>query len=301
MLKIPSQSNKLWTHGLLILGLCIAGGNFIAVKQVVNHAMTPVQFVMVRVTITAIFFTIVSLFIPENKKITLNDHIRLFSCAVCGVAVNQYFFYAGMQLTSPINASIFNLMLPVTIAVLSYFWLKQPMNNYILAGLMFSLAGAAVLIDFAKVSFSQSTFWGDLFVLINAIFFGIYLIGIVPLAQKYHAVTITKWLFVYGFIIFLPIGGAEALQSDFSQFTDNDWYAFIFVIVFTSWIAYFLNNYMPKIASTYLIGVYVYAQPFVTTLFSLILGKDELTIKKVICGLIIIFGIYLVQYGRAKQ
>ena len=271
--------------------------------MLVPEVISPDALVMVRILSGALFFSVMAMVYAKDqiKMVSRRDLFLLVACGIFGVATNQYFFYHGMKLTNPINGSIFNLINPITIIIASYFILDEKINFLTVVGFVFSATGALLLLDFHNFSVSGSTFWGDLMIMINAISFGIYVVIVAPLARKYNAFLISSGSFITGLIIYLPIGMDDLLETDFSKFQNSHWAAFWYIILFTTLFVYFLNNFIPKLTSPRIIGFYVYFQPFVASIVAIVLGKDELTLRKIWCGLFIIAGIYLAQMSRTKD
>lgn len=258
--------------------------------------------IWLRLFVAGIFFTAMSATLPKEKHINFNkrDILILFLCGLFGSVLNQIFFYYGLKITQPINASIFNLLNPITIIVLSYFLLKESITKITLGGFAIALLGCAFLLDTGSFSLSGSTFWGDIFVVINAIFFGTYVVLVSKLSGRFHPFVISKWMLIIGIILTTPLSWGALSTTHWTLIEPNVWTAIAFIIIFNTIIAYWITNYLPSITSPYIMGMYVYAQPFATSLFAIALGQDELNTKKVFCGLMIILGIYLAQYGRKR-
>jgi drug/metabolite transporter (DMT)-like permease len=108
-----------------------------------------------------------------------------------------------------------------------------------------------------------------------------------------------KWIFLFGCIYMTPVGISDVLRTNWSCMTGQVWFAIAFVVVATTFLAYLLNTYALKALSSSVVSMYIYFQPFLATLFAVLLGKDTLTTIKVISAILIITGVYLVSYRRA--
>ncbi|MFN0049576.1 MAG: DMT family transporter [Cytophagales bacterium] len=290
-------------HSLLIFHVFISGFNYLAVKIVMQSGIDPLAVIFLRISCAALFFSALVAFQKKQPKLRWkkSDVITLVLCALFGTVLNQVFFYYGMKITNPINASIFNLLNPITIILLSYFLVKEKTTKITLFGFFTALAGCFLLLDFQQFNVSGSTFWGDIFILINAISFGAYIVLVGTLSRKFHPFLVSSAMLIVGFIIVTPFSIMPLLQTNWSVIGIETWLAIAFIVVFNTIIAYAITNYLPTITSPYIMGVYVYAQPFVTAIMAVALGKDELTFQKIICGLVIILGISLAQYGRKRE
>ena len=86
--------------------------NYTIAKDVMPDYINPSGFILLRVTGGVIlFFITYVLFIRESVE--KKDLIRLALCGLFGVAINQLFFFEGLNLTTPINAAIIMTVNPM--------------------------------------------------------------------------------------------------------------------------------------------------------------------------------------------
>jgi drug/metabolite transporter (DMT)-like permease len=71
-----------------------------------------------------------------------------------------------------------------------------------------------------------------------------------------------------------------------------------FVVVFSTFLTYLLNLLSMKELKPTTIAVFVYLQPVFATIFAISLGKDELTLVKIISAVLIFSGVYLVTQKK---
>ncbi len=268
-----------------------------------QSGIDPFSLMWIRLFCGAVFFTIMVQTLDKSKKPAFekSDIIYLLLCGLFGSVLNQVFFYYGMKITNPINASIFNLLNPITIIALSYFLLKEKISPITLCGFTIALIGCLFLLDIHSFNMSDSTFLGDIFIVINALFFGTYIVLVSKLTPKFHPFVISKWMLIIGLVAVTKFSYGPLLQMQWSQITLDVWLAIGFIVVFNTIFAYWITNYLPQITSPYIMGMYVYAQPFVTSVIAVAMAQDVLTSQKIFCGIMIILGIYLAQHGRKQK
>jgi drug/metabolite transporter (DMT)-like permease len=121
-----------------------------------------------------------------------------------------------------------------------------------------------------------------------------------PYMQKYQTVTVMKWIFLFGFIYISPFGMDDLLAVKWTSLSSQTLFAMAFVVVATTFLAYLLNTYALKALSSSVVSMYIYLQPFLATLIAVILGKDELTVIKVISATLIISGVYLASRKKKE-
>lgn len=69
----------------------------------------------------------------------------------------------------------------------------------------------------------------------------------------------------------------------------------MYVVIFTTIFAYFLNNYSLQKISPSANSSYIYMQPILASIVAIIAGKDKLTITEVVASLLIFSGVYFVN------
>ena len=110
---------SLVAHILLFLVALSYGGNYSIAKIVMDDDhLEPVAFIVLRVISAALLFWIFHLiFIKE--RVQRQDLGQMLLCAIFGVAINQTFFFSGLKLTAPINASLIMTTTPILVLIAS--------------------------------------------------------------------------------------------------------------------------------------------------------------------------------------
>ncbi|MGZ3901775.1 MAG: DMT family transporter, partial [Bacteroidia bacterium] len=136
---------------------------------------------------------------------------------------------------------------------------------------------------------------------VNSTSWAIFVVMVKPIMMKYNTVTAMRWMFLFGSIYILPIGLHDTMHTNWAAFTGHAVFAIIFVVVATTFFAYLLNIYGLQSLSPSVVSMYIYLQPFLATTFAIALGKDTLTPTKIFSGVLIICGLYLVNFKTKKS
>ncbi len=294
------RKSILIAHLAVIGANIIYGINYVVAKGIMPDYMQPRMIILLRVTGAALIFWAVASFYP-TQRVNLRDKVRLAFCALFGIAINQIMFFEGLNLTTPINASIIMVGTPILVLLFSHFILNDRLSKQKVAGIFLGFAGAAFLIlQGGKLSLSSGTFLGNLFVFINASSYGLFLVLIKPLMKKYSPITLMKWLFTFGLIYIFPVSIFLVNKTDFAAIPTHIWLSIAYVIIFTTVFAYFLNNYSLKKISPTMNSAYIYLQPFLATVVALIAGKDRLTWVEILAAAFIFTGVYFVNFSPKR-
>lgn len=287
-------------HVAVIGANIIYGLNYVIAKGIMPDYLQPRVIILFRVVGATLIFWLVSSFFSK-EKIDKKDYPRLMLSGLFGIAINQIMFFEGLNLTTPINASIIMVSTPIIVLVLSHFLIGDKISLQKLIGIFLGASGAAYLIlHQGNISFSSSTFMGNIFVLINAASYATFLVIVKPLMKKYSALTIMKWVFLFGMIYVIPFSANLAYHADYASIPTNIWLSITYVIIFTTVLAYFLNNFSLKTVSPTVNSAYIYLQPFLASMVAIFASKDELTWTKVIAAMLIFLGVYFTSLKKVK-
>ena len=300
MLKINPLNKIVLAHISLFVANLIYAINYTFAKDVMPDFIQPSGFILLRVTGAVILFSLFY-FLFVNEKVEKKDIIRLAICGVFGVAINQLLFFEGLNLTTPINAAIIMTINPVLVIIMSALILFEKINIRKGIGIALGLVGASTLIlNGGSVSGNTNFMLGNMFVFINAASYGLYLVLVKPLMQKYHPITVMFYVFGFGLLYVLPFGYTELLDVDWVSFPTIIIWEVLFVVVCTTVIAYLLNSSALKLLNPSTVSIYIYLQPVLATLFAIFRGSDSLDEMKIIAAVIIFVGVYLVSVRSVK-
>lgn len=279
-----------------LVATLIYGFNHTIAKNVMPTYIQPFGFIFLRVLGAAILFWILSLFF-KNQKIDRKDWPRILLCSFLGMVINMLAFFKGLELSTPINSSVLITVVPILVFSFSVIILKEKVSLIKMLGISAGFFGALILILYSPVSGynAPNIPLGNLLFVLNSSTYGLYLIFVKPLVEKYNIITLFRWLFLFGFIMNFPITVQE--------FSSVDWVnlplkqavlPMIYVVVGTTFFTYLLNAYALSTLKASTVSSFVYFQPIVGIVYALTTENDSLTIINVIGMLLIFTGVYLV-------
>lgn len=287
-------------HIFLFVVNLFYGAGFTVSKLVMPEFILPFGFIFIRVSVTTLLFFLLHFFWLK-EKVETRDWWLLAVCGLFGVVINQEMFFLGLSITTPINASLIMIMTPILVFVISFFLAHETATWQKILGLIAGFSGALLILAGKEFSFSGKTVLGDLFILINATSYAVYLVIVRPLMKKYHPLTVIKWVFFFGLFPVTLFGWQQFSHIAWHTFTTPIWLALAFVVICTTFFAYLLNILALREVHSSVVGAYIYLQPVLATLISVWLGKDALSAEKITAALLIFGGVYLVSFaGNVK-
>jgi len=274
----------------------IYGFNHTIAKNVMPTYIQPFGFIFLRVLGAAILFWILSLFF-KNQKIDRKDWPRILLCSFLGMVINMLAFFKGLELSTPINSSVLITVVPILVFSFSVIILKEKVSLIKMLGISAGFFGALILILYSPVSGynAPNIPLGNLLFVLNSSTYGLYLIFVKPLVEKYNIITLFRWLFLFGFIMNFPITVQEFISVDWVNLPlKQAVLPMIYVVVGTTFFTYLLNAYALSTLKASTVSSFVYFQPIVGIVYALTTENDSLTIINVIGMLLIFTGVYLV-------
>lgn len=296
--------NKLKIHSALFFANLIYGANYSIAKAVMPHYIKPFGFIFARVVFGTALFWLFSAATQNKDNVSRKDMPLLALCGFLGVAANQLLFFSGLNLTSPINASLIITIIPVILLPIAAIQLNEKVTARKVLGVVLGLSGAALLItNKSTLSLQNSSLTGDLLIILNATSYAFYLVLVKPLMQKYNAQTVVMWVFFFGMLFVIPFGWEDFASVGWDSLSANAWLAIIYVVLFTTFFAYLLNTWALKYISSSMVAVYAYLQPVFASIIAVWAGQDSFTLEKGVYSLLIFAGVYLVgrTSNRKKQ
>jgi drug/metabolite transporter (DMT)-like permease len=305
-MNTSTRKNIIIAHLALLMVALIYGSSFLIAKGAMDGAMPPRAFIQFRVTGAAILFWALSPWSGSDRifKMPRKDLLRLALSAVFGVTTNMLFFFEGLHMTTPVNASIMMVFGPIAVLIMGALLIGERITLPKFFGILLGAGGAILLIlsgagyDLSGL-FQSDVALGNLFVLINATSYAVYLVIVKPLMARYNALFIIRWIFTFGIFFVLPFGGPQLADIRWDLWTPTIIGSVAFVIVGTTFLTYLGNIIALKTLHPATVGAYIYLQPLIASVTSLLFAEEPWSIEMLIGGALIFTGVYFVSfYGR---
>lgn len=281
----------------------IFGFNIIFCKGIAAaNCMSPTALITFRTLGAAALFWLISIFAPR-EKVNPKDLGMIVLAALMGITIPQYTFLTAVTCTTTIDTSILSSLTPIMTMFFAAIFLKEPITWKKAGGVAASFAGVILLIFNSAhtpgaVDHTQPL--GVIMLLLNTLCFAFYLGKFRPLIARYSPLTFMKWTFLVAFVVSIPFSFSEILHDiDYASIPRDVLLKILYLILFATFIAYFLLPVAQKRIRPTLISLYSYLQPIIATIVSVIIGTDILTWQKLIAIALVFSGVAIVNNSRA--
>lgn len=297
------SSTNISGHIACFTAYAIFGVNIIVCKDLTSgHLISPIGIFTLRSLGAGLMFWILSLFLPA-EKVEKKDYLKILAAAFLGYFVTQLTFLVAIPDVTPMHCSIISSMSPIYTMFIAAVVLKEPLSWKKAGGVVLSLCGILFLI-FNNASgtsgASESKLSGIFLMFLNSLSFSLYLGIFKPVIAKYSVVTFMKWIFLFSALMSLPLSLREIVSLEWTKIPSVQMWELGFLIVFATFVSYFLIPFGQKRIRPTLVSMYSYIQPIIATIISIILCMDILTWQKLIAALMVFAGVFIVSRSRAK-
>ena len=274
----------------------IYGLNHTIAKNVMPTYITPFGFILLRVLGAAILFWLVS-FLIKPEKIQKKDWPRLIACSFLGMVINMLAFFKGLELSTPVNSSVIITISPIIVFIFSAILLKEKIQFLKTIGIILGFMGAVILVLYtSKTGINAPNIpLGNVLFIVNSFAYGLYLVLVKPLIEKYNIITLLKWLFLLAVFLNLPVTFNEFVSVKWSVLPIKDAVLpMLFVVLGTTFCTYLFNAYALRTLSPSTVSSFIYLQPIVGIVYAVSTKSDTLSLVSVTGMILIFIGIYLV-------
>lgn len=281
----------------------IFGLNIVFCKDIANQGeLSPILLFTLRAFCAGLLFWMLGLF-TRREKVSSADLLRMAGAALLGLVIPQMTFLTAITMTAPIDLSVVQSMTPIMTMFVAAIFLKEPITWKKAGGVALSFAGVIWLIfqSTHAAGAVQTRPLGIVLTITNALCFALYLGICRPVIQRYSVVTLMKWMFLFAFLVSLPFSAGQIVALDYAAVPAKVWWEVGYLILFATFIAYFLIPIGQQRIRPTLVSMYGYLQPIIASAVGIAVGMDRLTWMKLLAALAVFAGVAIVNRSRSRD
>jgi drug/metabolite transporter (DMT)-like permease len=262
----------------LMFAAAMWGGGFVAVKDALDN-VKPFYMIAIRFIFAGLILGII--FIKRMKNINKKD-------LVSGLIIGVFLFLGfaaqtiGLQYTTAGKQAFLTGVYVVIVPFFVWVMYKKAPDKYSTVGAVLTLAGIAFLTLQGNFNINK----GDLLTLLCAVFFSFHILSVGYFGNKCDVVSLSVIQFLVAAILsFLCAIFFEPVPH---VFTSGAYFPLFYLIVFSTLIAFFIQNVAQKYTLPSHAAIILSLESFFGSIFSVIFLGDIFTLKMII-GCILIF------------
>jgi drug/metabolite transporter (DMT)-like permease len=265
--------------------------------------LSPINLTILRLfTTCGVFLVFLVAFPKAFSPIKKKDILPIFLLGFFGLVVYHLGLNYGELYISPSVASLIIATIPVFTVIFATLLLKEKVTKKIAIGIPMSLSGV-VIISLTGTSgnpFEVTYLSAALAVLISALVGAGYTIAGKKLLQRYSALSLTVYAFLFGSLGLLPFL-SSSLITEATSLSWNGLGAVLFLALFPTVIGYILWYVALEIKTASEISVFLYFIPVLSTIISYFLFQEPVTWLFILGGVIVIAGLIIVNMQKSAS
>lgn len=268
----------------------------IAVKIALRDLSSPALALM-RVTGAAALFWVLQRAMVRETVRSWRDYGLLAVYSLFGVIMNQLLYITALSLTTATAAQTLVTAGPAMTLLIAILAGRETGTPAKWLGIALAGSGALVLVG---VGVHEGSALGNLLALLNVACYSIYLVISRGLLRRYHALTVITWVFTFGVAGMLPWGLGPALR-EMGGMSTTTWMSMLYIVVFPSVAAYYLNTWALARAESSLVSTFVYLQPPMTAALAVPLLREHVSWRMLPAVVLIFAGVAVaIRAGRSR-
>lgn len=286
--KLKGSQLKLYLIGIF----CVTawGSNFVFGSILVKQ-FDPGIIAVIRLVFILMFLYTVTCQQVRGTKVDKKGWLWLIAGGLIGVSFNQWSFYASLQHTEPVTASLILALSPIVTVALSAYYLKEKKRLTFWLGAFVGLAGVWLVIT-EGTWFVPSIGRGELLIAGTMLSFSVFILLVQHMAKTMSVGVITWYTNLIGMLGLLPFVSWKALPPALN-IEWKYWLLLVVTAVVMHGVCTYLWNGVILAAGASNISLLLNLEPFVAMIFSYILLQHIISGPQLMGGLIIISGILL--------
>ena len=227
-----------------------------------------------------------------SKRPSLKEIPGFVILGVSGVSLLYYLQFTALLYTTPTNASILINTAVIFIAAFSAVFFNERLKMQQYAGIFVAFAGIVLVISDGNLRISGESFKGDMMMIANGLLWAIYTVYGKKFMEKYSAIELVFWSFVFGVITLAPFVAISGLEFPSVPLT---WISILYLSVLCSGFAYVVWYHAVEKLGAARTSVFIYLIPLFTAALSATVLGEVITAFKALGGLLTIVGLYMAE------
>ena len=289
-------------HLAIFISVIFFGFNIPVLKELMPKWKDGYDATLFRIGGATVLFWITSIFI-KSKPIDKSDRLTIFLSGMVGLFLFIFLFNLSLQYGSPVDISIIMTTPPVMVVLLSALFYKTKLSFWKLFGLIISISGAVMLILIGGTQGGKDrSMTGNLLAALSAVCYSFYILSMKNCSEKYHPVTLLKWVFLSACVGAIPFGLVHIFKAPIILNPEPlPWLMIAFIIIFPTFISYLLIPPAIKLIGHELVSMYQYLIPVIATATAIALKISKLYWDQPVAVAIIFLGVFISSRAVGKE
>ncbi len=298
--RVSAKSNIWLYHIFACLVVTAWGLSFISTRVLLDNGLHPIEIYIYRSLLAYVCMLAIC-----HKRIFSNSLKDELLFVVCGMVAGSIYFISenvALEYTLVSNVSLITSLPPLlTVLLMGIVYKTNRPGRGAYIGSAVAFLGVGLVIFNSSFNMSINPL-GDLLALLSAFCWAIYCLLIKPLNANYSARFITRKVFFYGVLTALPFLAIEPAIAPLEvMMRPTVIYNLLFLGLICSMAAFLLWAITVIKIGAMMASNYLYFQPVVTLIFSVIILHEPITPIDLAGCTLILAGVWLADYLQRRE
>ena len=283
-----------------LFAVTVWGASFVATKVALQYA-APTMLVWLRFAMGVV---ILGIAVGLNRQFSLprgKEWSYFALLGFLGITFHQWLQSTGLQTAEATTTAWIITSTPIFIALLGILVLRERLTWYQAAGIVLASFGVLLIVtkgDLSSLAKGQFGAPGDILVLISAPNWAVFSTLSRPGLKKHPATLMMFYVMSFGWLFTSILFFASSELEQVASIPLDGWIAIAFLGVFCSGIAYIFWYDALKDLPVAQTGAFLYLEPIITVVVAAVVIKETILLATLVGGIIILFGVWLVNRPR---
>ncbi len=260
--------------------------------------VTPIYLASLRFSIATIMYvgyTLINFEVKQIKEFTKDNFTTLLVLGIVGVTIPSILQNIGMLHLTVSVASILQNSSPAFTLILAAIFLRESIGCRKVSGLLISLAGVIIISTNGNIlTYSSSmAFYGNLMLVSTAISYSVYTIIGKKIVEKYSPLLILTFSTLIGTVLLDTI----SILAEPVKFTypTNIWIVLFLLAILCTVLGTILYFEVLRDLEASKTNIFTFLIPISAVIQASVFLGESIHLHQILCGALIIFGIWLAQ------
>ena len=297
-------AKKLWLGvSLGILGVVLFSSKAVMVKLAYNYNVDAITMLLLRMLFSFPFYVVIAyLYRNENQQVknTKKDYYWVVFFGLVGYYLASFFDFVGLTYVKASLERIILFVYPTIVLLLNRLFFKQPITKVQVLAIFLSYLGIVIAFSDEVYIYGNNVYLGGFFLLLSAVTYASYLVGSGWLIPKFGVVKFTAYAMLVScfsvFIHFIIMSESDLFALPWQVYSLG-----FLIAVFATVIPSFLVSTSIKMISSSNFAIVAGIGPISTIILAFFFLNESLTFVPFLGALLVIIGILIASFKKAKK
>jgi len=293
-------------HLLLFVVVLIWSGNTVISKLVMHDVPAP-QLTLVRFSLGVLAFHLPLYLILSRRTARLKRHEwgRLAFIGAAGAGTSVLLFTIGLSYAPATYTSLISMIGPPLTALMAWIFFREILGWTRALGTAIAFGGAALLVTGGQVADPQpGLLFGTGFLVASQAAWALYILFGKPLLAHRPPIlvmTASHLCAVFSVWALSLVSGGWDFIWEAGSWSFGVWLGIFYLAIINTGLSQLMFMYALRDVSSAQAVSYTYLQPAMTALMAMVALGEQPTLLTLVCGLVLLAGIYLVNRPRGAR